>query len=207
MNDDILKLLDDALQADSVIDVSDADANAILMQSPECSEESLQRMRRIFVEKALSGINKVPVTEAENTPFGRWIEKIRGKASLSSESIEKAIGKRSPYIERLETGALMPWKLPASDVAELIGLFRIHIKALRQMVLASLVVNQTPLTGDVIARSHGGKVSKERGDSTKRALDMFLARNSKSVEITPEIELWLKGVTEHLERSNMTNLV
>jgi hypothetical protein len=207
MNDDILKLLDDALQADSVIDVSDADADAILMQSPECSEESLQRMRRIFVEKALSGINRVPVTEAENTPFGRWIEKIRKKASLSSESIEKALGKRSPYIERLETGALMPWKLPASDVAELVGLFRIHIKALRQMVLASLAVNQTPLAGDVIARSHGGKVSQERGDSTKRALDMFLARNSKIVEITPEIELWLKGVTEHLERSNLASLI
>lgn len=207
MSDDILEIIDVALQADGQREITDDEADAFFLQAVECSDDSVKRMQKRFVEKTLNNTIKTPIIEAENIPFGRWIEQARRQSNLSAESIETAINKRSPYLEKLESGALMPWKMPAADIAELVRLFQIHIKALRQMISASLTVNQTTLAGDVIARSEGGKATKDRGDATKKALDMFLARNAKKVDLDPSIEIWLESIRENLEKRDNHDLI
>lgn len=208
MNDDFLPLLDAALTSvGAEPDLTDAEVDAFLSQPVECNDAALERIYRRFIEKVLRELNESPVTEVEGIPFGRWIEQTRITAHLSSEFVEAALAKRAPFLQRLETGVLLPWKLPAAEIAKIAELFRIHVKALRQMVAASLKVSQAPLTGEVFARSRGGKVSQERGDSTKKALDLFLARNAKQANFDPAIEEWLQAVTESLAVSEHLHLV
>jgi transcriptional regulator with XRE-family HTH domain len=206
MNDQILKLLNEPYYDEDEV-LTDAEVDEYLSNPVECPSETLQRIRARIIEKLLRERYPKPIAQAEGTPFGRWIEEARKKTGISTEALEEAIGKKKPYVERLESGALLPWKLPAVDIARLACLFRIHIQALHQMVSASHTVSQTSLTGEIMARSQGGRISKERGDATKRALDLFLARNASKPTLSIEIENWLKDVQANLEKSNSKDLI
>jgi hypothetical protein len=159
------------------------------------------------VERLFADLHQTPVKRVEDQPFGRWIEAERKKALLMPGDIANAVGKDTLYVERLESGATHPWNLNPSDIAKLVRLFRIHMSALAQLVSSSLTVSRTHLAGDVIGRAHSGHATKERGDSVKRALDLYLARNAKKEEASEEMTAWLAAVRDRLKDLESADLL
>jgi transcriptional regulator with XRE-family HTH domain len=132
-------------------------------------------------------------------PFGRWIQTVRHTARLAVSDIAAAMGKEPSYVDRLESGSTCPWDLDPQDIAHLVCLFRVHMKATLFLIQKSFDVSCAQLSGDVTARAHRGKMTRERGDSTRRALDMFLARNAKPKKLDDSITEWLSKVQKQLE--------
>jgi hypothetical protein len=196
---DIENALDNLFSSEHSPPLTDSVVDAFLASPAQASEESGERVMVLFVQKVLANLHKEPVKEVGEEPFGRWIETIRRSARLAISDIGSAIGKEPSYVERLESGGAWPWDLDPKDVVNLICLFRIHIKAASYLVQKSYTLSRAHVAGDVIGRAHSGKMTKERGDSTRRALDMFLARNAKPEELDDSITEWLSKVEKRLE--------
>lgn len=206
-DEDVQKLLEDTLRSEHAPPLTDSVVDAFLATSVECSHESIDRMRARFVEKLFTDLHREPIKQVEDQPFGRWMEAERKRALLTQHDIANAINKDPSYIERIETGTVHLWNLSPNDIAKLVRLLRIHISALAQLVSNSFALSRARLAGDVIGRSHGGKATKERGDSVKRALDLYLAKNAKKEETSPEITVWLNELRSKLEDQQAADLL
>jgi hypothetical protein len=86
-------------------------------------------------------------------------------------------------------------------------LFRIHINAFSQLVLNSAAVSQVRDVGSVAARSRSGHASPDRGESTKRALDLFLAHNAPPAKPDDNISKWIDSVRDELRRRQLSDLL
>jgi transcriptional regulator with XRE-family HTH domain len=196
---DIEKALNNLFSSDHSPPITDAVVDAFLASSAEAPVESGERVMALFVQKVLANLHAEPIKEVEEESFGRWIQTIRQRARLALSDIGIAIGKEPAYIERLESGTAWPWDLDPKDMVNILCLFRIHINTTLYLVQKSFVLSRAHVSGDVIGRAHKGKMTKERGESTKRALDMFLARNAKPEKLDDSILEWLSNVRKHLE--------
>ena len=179
--------------------LTDAVVDAFLASPAQATGESSKRVMTLFVGKVLADLHKDPIKVVGSEPFGRWIETVRRNARLALADIGTAIGRDAAYIEKLESGTLWPWASDPQDIARLIFLFRLHIDAASALIQRSFALSKAHVSGDVIARAHGGKMTKERGNSTKRALDMFLSRKAKTEPLDQSINDWLTKVRLQLE--------
>jgi transcriptional regulator with XRE-family HTH domain len=206
-DDDVLKLLEESSRSEYDLPLTDSMVDAFLATPTECSEGAVDRMWSRFVEKALSNLHEVPVREVEDLPFGRWIEATRKRVGLTPQDIGAAIGKDQTFIEKIENGVTFPWNLSLPDVTNLVRLFRLHINAFMQLATSSLVLSRARVSGDVIGRSHGGKATQNRGESLRRSLDLYLAKNAKKEEPSDEITNLIGELRKNLERQQATDLL
>jgi transcriptional regulator with XRE-family HTH domain len=179
--------------------LTDVVVDAFLASAAQAPVESGKRVMALFVRRVLADLHKDPVKTVEQESFGRWIETVRRKARLTLADIGGAIGRDATFIAQLESGAIWPWASDSHDIARLIALFRLHIDAASALVQRSFTLSKAQITGNVVARAHGGKMTKERGSSTRRALDMFLARNAKAEQLDESIIEWLAELRTRLE--------
>lgn len=210
MNDqEIIKLLELAVSSGNTPELNDEQVDAIFLEAEECSAERTERVRKRYIEKILEELNPVPVTKIENkTTFGRWFEAARTKVKLSASDIALPLGKEPALIEQIEKGEILPWECEPKLTADLMSLFRLHFDALTQLVSSSVAVTRVRGVGSVQARSRGGKTSKERGDSTARALELFLANNAAPVS-TPEAAVteWMENLRRVLKDREQNELI
>ena len=209
MNDEeILKLLEMTICSEHSPEISDEVADAIMSRSEECPPEKTARIRARFVEKVILTLHPQPVREiSAKWPLGRWFEAIRESLRLTREDVAAAIGKEASFVERLERGEVMPWECDPGEVADLMRLFRLHSNAASQLVNNSAAVNQVSGVRSAAARSRGGHASAERGDSTKRALEIFLAHNASPAKPDTAVSDWLDALRLALLRRGLNELV
>jgi hypothetical protein len=198
-DEDLENVLGNLFSSEHSPRLTDSLVDAFLASSAQASEESGERVMALFVEKVLASVCKEPVREIGEEPFGRWIQSVRRSARLAISDIGNAIGKEPSYVDRLESGRTWPWELDPKDMVSLMCLFRIHIKATASLVQKSFSLSRAHVPGNVIGRAHRGKMSRERGDSTRRALDMFLTRNAKPQGLDDSVTEWLLKVQKQLE--------
>jgi hypothetical protein len=201
MNDDDLEnTLASLFSSEQSPSLSEAFVDTFLASNAEAPVECGERVMILFVRKVLSNVCEEPVKEVGELPFGRLIESIRRSARLSVSDIAAAIGKEPVHIERLESSRSWPWEWEPNEIAHLLLLFRLHIKATGHLVQTSFSLSKASLSGNVIGRANKGRMTRERGDSTSRALDMFLARKAKPQELDATVKEWLSQVEKQLKR-------
>ncbi len=208
MNDEeIIKLLELAT-AFNDSELSDETVDAFLAEAKECSAERIERVRKRYIQKILEELNPTPVHQIENkTTFGRWVESVRNKVHLSRSDVAAVLGQEPVFIEKVERGEVLPWECKPEFVADLMGLFRVHIEAVTQLVSVSAAVSRARGVGSVAARSRGGKASKDRGESTARALELFLAHNAAAPEKPEDAILkWTEKLRGALKERNLNYL-
>ena len=209
MNDqEIIKLLELTINIEPLSELDDEAVDAFLSEIKECPTERTERVRKRYIEKILEELNPSPVHKIENkTTFGRWIENIRNKVHLTQSDVAVALHEEPVFIKRVERGEVLPWECKPEFVADLMGLFRIHIKALDQLVSTTASVNQIRGVGSVLARSRGGKTSADRGNSTSRALELFLAHNAEPERNDNEVLEWLENLRGILKERKQNELL
>ena len=203
--------LDDALRelfsSDESPPLTDSLVDAFLSSSAEAPKESGDRVIAAFVRKVLEDLHKEPVKDVQPQTFGAWIQGIRELARLALTDIALTVGKEPAYIERLESGIAVPWDQKPEDVARIVQLFRLHMKAMSYLVQKSFNVHSTHIGGNVAARAYRGKMTSNRGDATSRALKMFIARNTKERPLDTTIIEWLSSVEKQLENWHARELL
>lgn len=140
-DNELIEILRESLLSDDAPPLTDEEA-VVLLSAPVTVKESpavVKRARKRFVEKVLSQQHREPVRLVGiGVTFGEWIARARDKAYLTSEDIGEAVGKDAAFIERLEIGEVLPWKVPPGVTAKIVALFRIHEDAVRRLMSASL---------------------------------------------------------------------
>ncbi len=187
--------------------LTDSIVDTFLRSSAQATKESGDRVIALFVGKVLADLHKEPVTNVQTQTFGAWIQGIRELARLALSDTATAIGKEPAYLQRLESGMTAPWDLKPEDIACLVRLFRLHMKALSYLIQKSFDVGSTHVEGNVAARAFRGKMTTDRGDATNRALKMFLARNTKETPLDASISEWLSNVEKQLQDWQARELV
>lgn len=209
MNDEeVLKLLEITVNSEHSPEISDEVADTILSKSQECSPEKTARLLARFIEKVILTLHPQPVRKIDaRWPLGRWFEAIRESLRLTRDDIAAAVGKEVIFVERLERGEVQPWECDPNDVADLMRLFRLHSNAASHLVNNSAAVDQARDVRSAAARSRGGHASAERGESTRRALEMFLAHNATPAKPDFTITKWLDALREILRRRGLNELL
>jgi hypothetical protein len=206
--DELLELFREASDSDDSSDLDDGTVRLILACSTECSPERAQRIGTLFAEKLFREIHQEPVRRlGAKWPFHRWLESMRTSVRLTRDDIAIALNKDREFVERLETGEKLPWEFKAKDIGDVICLFRIHMSAVAELIANSVSLEGFRGLGTVSARSHQGRISKARGESTKRALDLYVTRNAIPVKPSEEVERWLADVRLELESRNVQDLL
>ncbi len=209
MNDEeIIKLLELAANSVNQSVLTDEVVDRIITRTVECPQERAERIRKRYVEKLFEDLNPKPVDKIEGkSTFGRWIEAARNKVHLSRTDVAGALSQEPVFIEKLERGETLPWGCKPEFVADLMNLFRVHLNAVNQLIAASASVNQTRGVGGVAARSRGGKATKDRGESTARALELFLAHNAAPAAPDADVKEWTERLRGVLKERNLNYLI
>ena len=206
-DEEIVRLLRLAAVPDNTSELDDETVDAFLSEAKECSDERTERVRRRYVEKVLEELNPLPVHKIEHkTTFGRYLEGVRNKVHLSRFDVAAVLRQEPVFIEQVERGEVPPWECRPEFVADLMGLFRVHLEAVTQLVSVSVAVSGVRGVGSVAARSRGGKTSKDRGESTARALELFLAHNAAPEEPKDAIRQWTEKLRGALKERNLDYL-
>jgi transcriptional regulator with XRE-family HTH domain len=146
-------------------------------------------------------------------PFGRFVEAVRERAGLTRIAIAERLQKAEDYVQRLERGDLSPINVPAPDLANVLGLFNVHISSVPQMIMASLTAATDKATYRAAARSHGGIRREARGEDVERALDAFAvhmrqkALRQASANIRSDVQAYVGKVREELARAGRLDLL
>jgi hypothetical protein len=159
--------------------LSDRLVDAVLASPRAADPSRTQRIRRIFVRRLLEELHPTPVRTVEKIwSFGRWIEAIRKSIGLDQADVACAIEVDTDFVQRLERSDVLPWTLGTRVIADLVCLFRLHITAVEQLFATSQVIFNRQHTTNAVARSSAFDWAT-RGDSARRALDLYLAATSK----------------------------
>lgn len=152
-----------------------------------------------FTKKVFASLHKRPVRQlAQPWPFGRWLEGTRQSVRLTHENVAAALGKDEAFVEQIETGEILPWKLSLSDAEEIVILFRVHMDVVEQLVHSSYVVSKAREALEK-AESRRKKRFEEKDPSVKLAVDLYYARNSEPIEMNQEVTEWLISLRERLK--------
>lgn len=200
---DIERLLKKALFSEIGPDPSEAVIDACLRSQEDDSPETIARVKKRFVEKMFLEVNPDLLRNAaDNTTFGDFLETQRNRAGLRKAEVSYAVGLTEDQVDALEKGRTQPWKFAPNIVAEIMYVFRVHFAVLKQLVETTAAVGQVRGVGPVAARSKGGKMTTERGDSTSRALERFFARNATRTEPNIESAVWLASLESYLREES-----
>lgn len=125
-------------------------------------------------------------------PFGRHLQTIRDKSGLTQADIARLLNKPSAYIDKIENGQVNPVTMLATEIAEIMQLFRLTLSDLKTTVSAFLLLSsrQTSHT-HVMARSSIQTGTKERGEGLGHARDAVLqaiAKKKAKTKETPAID-------------------
>jgi transcriptional regulator with XRE-family HTH domain len=155
-----------------------------------------------FIKKVLADLHRRPVRNiAPEWPFGRWLEDTRQSVRFSRTDIAGALNKDESFVERLETGEILPWQLSLYDAAEIVILFRVHMDAIKQLVESSYVVSKAREALEKAEQSgHRGKPFAEADPLAKLTVDLYYARNSEPIEMSEEAKQWLKDLLDELKQ-------
>jgi transcriptional regulator with XRE-family HTH domain len=207
-DDEVSNILDEMLRSEYAPPLTDSIVDAFLSSDAECSNEMIDRVRARFAEKVLADFQTNPVKHIEGKlSFGRWVEQRREEARLSKADLSSNLGVDATFVESLETGRTQPWDLKEMVLARIVSLFRLHIDAASDLILRSFALNNVRLRGEVLARSHSGRMSLERGSSTRRALDMYLSKNVSSGEPNEQVIKCLNSLRDELLRLGASDLM
>lgn len=169
------------------------------------SNEELQcfyyTAKKASYEKALVDARKN--LSSIKLPLGRLIQFLRDKSGLSQIDIAKVLKKEESYIENLENGQINPLKLPVTDIADIMELFKITLSefliAINKFIALSTL---KPNKVNVMARSSTKVGTKERGDSLSHAMDAALLEIAKKNKQIDKIEVEIdKNYIENLKKT------
>ena len=207
-DDEVSKILDEVLRSEYAPPLTDSIVDAFLSSDAECSDDMIEKVRSRFAEKVLADFQTEPVRHIEGKlSFGRWVEQRREEARLSKIDLSSILGVDPTFVESVETGRTQPWDLKATVLARIVLLFKLHIDAASDLILRSFALNNVRLRGEVLARSHSGRMSLERGSTTRRALDMYLSKNVSSGEPNEQVTKCLNSLRDELRRAGASDLV
>ena len=117
--EDVAELLELAIHAENSPELTDAVVDAFLSTNTECPPQRTERVRALFIQKIFSAVHCEPVQNIEQRwPFGRWIEATRESVRLTRDDIASAIRKNTTFVERLEKGEDLPWRLSLIHISE-----------------------------------------------------------------------------------------
>lgn len=202
----MLRLLPEACLGEAY-EMTDAIVDAFLSVPNDCTLEGMNRIEARFVEKLFQQVHREPVrTLAQKWPFNRWLEAMRESLRLTRDDIAIALKKDRAFVERLENGDQEPWRFRPGDVCDIVYLFRIHIDVVIDLVANSAAVYSSSGV-EAIARAHRGRTSEARGRSTKRALELYLARNLPTVQLGDDISSWLDDLRRELRNRKLEELL
>lgn len=203
------ELLREMFRSEDSPPLTDAIVDSFLALPEEYPEEKIRRMRSRFVERLLAEANPEPVrTLKEKLPFGRWLEAVRQKAKLTREDVAAVIGVEPAYVEQIETGDLAPQSLPGNELGPLVQLFRLHVDAMRHLLLTSIAVGRARANLGVAGRLTPGKEARKTADAMKLALDTYLADTVEiGADAESEVEDCLTTVRGYLEARQARELL
>lgn len=200
---DLERLLKKAIFSENGPDPSEEEIEACLRADHEDTPETIARVKKRFVEKMFLEISPNPLrSAADNITFGDFLESQRDCAGLQKAEVSTALGIAETLVDALEKGRTPPWTVAPNIIADIMHVFRIHFDLLKRLVETSAAVDQLRGVGPVLARSKGGKMTSDRGDSTSRALERFFARNATRTEPNKETTSWLASLESYLREES-----
>jgi hypothetical protein len=202
-------------RGDIVLELNDTIVDSLLEQpvgqvSDAATERTTARLQTRRQDDAIARA-KTTIADMQLLPFGRFMEAVREIAGITKIQIAGRLKKNEEYISRVERGDLSPVSIPAPDFTDIMGLFRVGIGVVTQMVVASSRIAESKHTYRASARSHGGLRHDTRTADVERALDAFARKMQKkaapSSGVPHEIEACLKRVRDELERRGRKDLL
>lgn len=208
-DEEMNQLLREMFHSEGAPPLTDAVVDSFLALPEEYPQEQVRKMRARFAERLLADAHPEPVRAVEEKlPFGRWLEAARQRASVAREDVADAIGAEPAYVERVETGDLAPEMLPGEVMGPLVRLFRLHVNALRGLLLTSMAVARERAKLGVAGRLTPGKEARKTAEGMKLALDMYLADTAEiGTDPVPEVEDCLAAVRGYLEARQARELL
>jgi hypothetical protein len=131
------KLLKEALLSRDRPPLTDEEVEEFLSSTESRDPDPLtvEQSEGQFAERVFGREHEQPIRRVKGKPgFGEWIKGLRNDALVPRRAVASAIGKDLLFINQLESGVVLPWDLPAIDVARLIKLYRIHFEAVWNLV-------------------------------------------------------------------------
>lgn len=183
-NDEIIKLLKEMFQSEEAPPLTDVEVDAFLALNKEekSSAEFIEKARGRLAEKMFARAYSKPVRSVKGArTFGQWIKGLREQARVGRMAAAFAVRQDTSFIDRLESGSLLPWKLPADDTALLMKVYRIHYEAVSYLIRALTAVKQP------------GLMLFNQGSSTSRI-------DAGPGEPPLEIVIWLNQLRRILEK-------
>ena len=149
----------------------------------------IERAEARFAQRVFESEHEEPIRSAgDSTTFGEFIRRIRSEATVARRAAAAAVEKDLSFINQLESGAVLPWKLPSIDVARVVKLYRIHSEA-----VWNLVTELTAGTRPSIISYNGG--ASQPGSDTGSGMP------------PEEVRKWLIGFNESLRQLGAHDLL
>jgi transcriptional regulator with XRE-family HTH domain len=194
------KPLEETLLSDVTLPLTDEMVDAYLSEARSYPRETVERMLKQYAIRAFEKLHPKSVRHIEESiTFGRWIEEKRMDALLTRADLASVLGKRTSYVERLETGKILPWTVSVIDLADLLFLFRVHIDAVPELMERSLAVSME------YERAKREKASiriarpEVKDPGIRKALDEHLARTLPKEELSGEVTACLQALRHEFE--------
>jgi transcriptional regulator with XRE-family HTH domain len=204
-DEEILKHLKASLRFEETVPVTEAEIQEFLAETDECPPGTVERVRAGLAQKVLSDLHPEPVRSLErNWSFGQWLKLIRQKAHLTRKDVAAAINKDQSLIEQLETEKAFPWHFGLDEIADLMGLFRVNMKAVNDLAVRSLDLSKARLqnqgdslssTTSLVRGMIGGKNRVASESSSANKFDL------------PELFTWLDDLKNELKRRQAKDLL
>lgn len=216
MNEKYLnELLASALRrGDLQIDLNDTIVDSLLEQPcPDISETAKSRVKaklRIRMQDAAI-VRAKQAVQPKSLALGRFLEAIRQKANLTRADVAERLKKTDEYVQRLERGDLSPVQLPTRELADVIELFGLGLRAVTEMIMATVQTANLKQSYRGTARSHGGVRHDVRGEDVERALDAFARKmRQKSMAraaLPADVQTCISKLEEELKRRGRVELL
>lgn len=146
--------------------LSETELKSIYQTVKKASHEKALRDAKIYLTASLA--------------FGRLLHFLRDKSGLTQIDIAKLLRRDKSYVERLENCKIDPLKMPISDLADIIELFRINISELVRAIKETATLSYAKTSNiNAMARASIKAGTKQRGESISHAIDSVLLAIAK----------------------------
>lgn len=136
-----------------------------------------QTVKKASHEKALVDA-KIYLTAS--LAFGRLLHFLRDKSGLTQIDIARLLRRDKSYVESLENCKIDPLKMPISDLADIVELFRINVSELVRAVKETATLSYAKASNvNAMARASIKAGTKQRGESISHAIDSVLLAIAK----------------------------
>jgi len=196
------------------LELNDTIVDSLLEQPcPDISDTAKTRVKaklRIRMQDAAI-VEAKQAVQVKSLSLGRFLEAVRQKANLTRANVAERLKKTDEYVQRLERGDLSPVQLPTRELADVIELFRLGLRAVTEMIMATVQTANLKQSYRATARSHGGVRHDIRGEDVERALDAFARKmRQKSMEraaLPEDVQTCISKLEEELKRRGRIELL